>query len=310
MRNTISRIIKFALGITVLTATLGNSGCLVQPGSDLNKLKKLNQDYLRIYQAGDRIKYDVLVDGNIPGTLTISYDKPATQTEYPLVNPFDTNSAIRSVLKETTVLVYTGNEVNTARYFSQDSDPTSPTYGSITLYAFRGQSSTMEHNYVNINTTADINNPPKEETVFSSPFLDATTFQPMAGQADESIDYYVLPCFEQSKPGTCDPYNQRLTETFQFSKMQVKNLTNKVDFFETVQVPYNGTVQSYGGVTDLRQVYLDFRTFCGNPTDSPITYSGSEFLYPSIGPVRFEVNCSSLSYHSLTADISSVNFSY
>jgi hypothetical protein len=316
MRNTIFRIIKLALGIGVLTATLGNSGCLVNSGSDLDKLKKLDQAHLRIYQAGDQLTYDVLVDGMNKGTLTIHYDLPASLPETPLENPFDTNSAHLSVLKETTTLEYNGNgPITTVRYITQDQDPSSPTYGSVTLYAFDSQSGAEEHNYVTTNKTASSSNLFVPATIFASPFLDANTFQPTDNQADENIEYYVFPCYEKTNPGQCDStYNQSLSESFQFSKMIVYNLTNKVAFFETLEVPFSGIVTNAAGGTDQRKVHLDIRTFCGDSTDSSINYSGLEYLFPSIGVIRFEVrSCSaqpSGGFSYLTADLTSVNFSY
>jgi len=306
MRNTIIRTVKFTLGILVLMATLGNSGCLVDTGSDLSSLRKLNQAHLRIYKPGDRINYDVLVNGLSKGTLTIAYDLPSP-TENPDSDPLTSGTTyIVDLLKETTTLNYSGNEVKTVRYITQDKDPLSASYGSITLHVFNSQLGSTQHDYVSTNNTLDLNNPLVPATIFSSPFLDPNTFQPAAGQSDVAIDYYVFQCVETNN--TCDPYNQRLTENFELSKMKIYNLTNTVNFFETVQVPYTGTVTSLS--LNQRNIYLDMRMFCGDPTDATITYSGSEFLYPSIGVVRFEVNCSSTQYHFLSADISSVNFSY
>jgi hypothetical protein len=305
--------IKLILGILVLTATMGNSGCLVDTGSALDTLKKLSQDYLRIYKDGDRIKYDVVVDGMIKGTLTIAYDTPL-QSESPDADPLTAGTTyIPNVLKETTTLAYEGNLLSTVRYITQDQDPLSPTRGSMTLHAFVSQSSTTEHNYASTNNLLDLNNALEPPVIFSSPFLETVnttpiTFQPISGQADENIDYYVFQCTEQTNQ--CELYNQRLTETFELSKMKVYDLSNKVDYFETVQVPYNGTAMSLSGGTDLRKINLDIRTFCGDPTETSINYSGSEFLYPSIGVVRFEIYCTGTQFSYLTAELSSVSFSY
>lgn len=316
MRTTIIRFIKLSLAIVVLMATLGNSGCLVNTGSDLDKLKKLNQANLRIYNATDTLKYDVLVDGVNKGTLTISYSTPSP-TENPDSDPLATGfTPIPDLLKETTELDYNnGTQTKTVRYITQDRDPLSPTYGSITLHAFNSQSSTAEHNYASTNSKLDAQNSLSAPVIFTSPFLEKNgdTFQPIAGQADENIAFNVFPCYEISKPDQCETNpNQSLSESFELSKMVVYNLSNNVDFFETVRVPYNGSANSVNGLIDQRKILLDIRAFCGNPTDTAVTYSGKEFLYPSVGIIRIELNCNSSTQGPtfLSADISSVNFPY
>jgi len=308
MRNSIIRTVKFTLGILVLMATLGNSGCLVKTGSDLDKLKKLDQASLRIYKAGDRLKYNVLVNGLVKGTLTIAYDTPLPGENLDSDPLTSGSTPIPGLLKETTTLDYGSNgPITIVRYITQQTQSATE-YGSVTLYAYNSQSSTTEHNYVSTNNVLDTNNLLEPAIVFSSPFLDQSTFQPVA-TTDQTIDYFVFPCTELTNQ--CVSYNQELYETNEFSKMQVYDLSNSVDFFETVQLPYTGKMLGLSsGSADSRKTLLNIRSFCGAPNDTTINYSGTEFLYPSIGVVRFEMNCTSTEFSFLTADLSSVNFSY
>ncbi len=314
MQKTILKTIKVSLGAVVFTAILGNSGCLVDTGSDVVDPKPMTQKHIHIYKPNDEIRYNVQIDV-YQGTIVTRWDLPVLD-EIVDANPLQPNyQEIKGLLKETSTFDYEGADapVIVVRYITQDSDPNSPTYGSITVHAFNSYTGPAQHNYVHDSTTLLITDPPTPPTaaiIFPSPLQLDDSYEPVANQMDWPIDYYVLPCNEDAN--TCDPTaNQRLQETIEFSLMIKENLETSMDYFQSVKVPFHGTITDPTGGIDLHKVRLDIRAFCGNVNDSYISYSGSQWFYPSIGVVRYEITCNSDSGGAIiSATVASVNFPY
>ena len=151
-------------------------------------------------------------------------------------------------------------------------------------------------------------NPPVPAVIQPSPFALDDNFQPVSGQSDQMINYYVLPC--DSSNNTCSSgANQYLSETLTLSQMIKENLETTVDTFETIKVPYDGVINDQNTDPNIR---LDIRAFCGVANDTNISFSGSRWYYPKIGVVRYEMHCSSSSgdQQIAAATVSSVKFQY
>jgi hypothetical protein len=219
---------------------------------------------------------------------------------------------IEGLLKETTTFEYTGSgeQTTVVRYITQDSiDPNSADYGAIKVHAFDSPGGPAQHHYTH-NASNLINpGPPVAAMVLPSPLQLDDDFDPVAGQSDLDIDYYVLPCNRDTS--TCEPANQQLTETYTLSQMIKENLETTLDYFQSIKVPFDGIITDPGG-SAASGVRLDIRAFCGGVNDISINYSGSQWFYPSIGVVRYEVSCTSSSGDSkfFSENVSSVNFPY
>jgi hypothetical protein len=94
--------------------------------------------------------------------------------------------------------------------------------------------------------------------------------------------------------------------------MAKENLESSLDYLETIKVPF-----SNGNVIDLnsneQNVRLDIKAWCGDVADSTISFSGTQWFYPSIGIVRYEITCIGsklVPSNQIQATVSSVSFSY
>jgi hypothetical protein len=283
----------------------------VDTGSDLVDPKPITQKHLRIYKAGDEIRYNVQFD-IFKGTLVTKWELPIGN-EIVDANPLQAgNQIIPGLLKETTTFEHEGSseQVTVVRYITQDADdPSSPTYGSITVHAFDSPAGPEQHHYVHDSSNLALPGPPTPAIVLPSPLPLDNSYDPIAGQNDLTIDFYVLPC--NSDTNSCQGANQRLTETLTLSQMIKENLESTLDFFQSIKVPFDGNITDQAG-SAVSSVRLDIRAFCGDVNDDSINYSGSEWFYPSIGIVRYEAQCTSSSGDSkfFAATVSSVNFSY
>jgi len=312
MRNTILKTIKFSLAAFVFTALLGNSGCLVDSGSDITEPEAITQKHLHIYEPNDEIRYDVQVDG-ANGTLVTRWVQPVDNVD---ANPLQNgDQVIEGLLQETSTLNYeTSDEpVTVVRYITQDSDPDSPTYGSITVHAFNSQAGPVQHNYVHDSETlvpvTDPPSPPTPELIIPSPLLLDDNYEPIAGQQDLPVIYYVLPC--DSVANTCETANQYLNESFELSTMKKETLDVSLDSFQVIKVNIDGSIGDFSGVNPSDKIRLDIRAFCGNVSSTSIRYKGSQSFYPSIGVVRYDITCNSDSGGArMYATVSRVNFSY
>jgi hypothetical protein len=302
MRKTILKTIKISLGALVFTALLGNSGCLVDTGSDVTDPIPLNQKHVRIYKSGDRIEYDVQIDVN-QGTLITTWDQPE---EFVDENPWTLQiDPILGLLKETTTLDYegSGGPVTVVRYITQDAEPSSSTYGKITVHAFLSQSGTS---YDYVHESSSLADTPIPVVILPSPLLD-DNLQPIT-DSDFSINYFVFPC--DTTANTCSTVNQSFTDTLVRTQTIKENLESSLDYFETIKVPF-----SSGAATDLNfnelNVRLDIKAWCGDISDQSISFSGAQWFYPSIGIVRYEIICAgSTGAPQIQATVSSVNFPY
>lgn len=291
--SSIKFLARVALGSGLLITLLSLSGCLVDSGSDLDKIRTLDQAYLHIYKDGEFIEYKVLMLGDkisgsgVTGTIRVQWDTPTTQISS---NPLDTSAPyIENVLKETTTIEYLGETTTIVRYITQDRNPDSPSYGSITLHAFNSFTDSTKFSYVYHSDTKTPTFPPDPPAIIvDSPILDKETLKPISGQKDTVIDYYVLPNCGIPDATLCDQANQRFQQTTLLSDMTIDELQTDVDYFKVLKIRYES-----GHVTPLageEQLPLDLRGFCGDPAYA-VSFNGYEFVYPKIGIVRFENVC-------------------
>ena len=308
MRTIILRTVKFSLGASVLVGILGNSGCLVDTGSDVTDPVGINQKHLRIYKPGNVIQYNVQIDVN-QGTLVTRWDLPVGDEIVdgdPLQNGLQ---PIEGLLKETTTLDYEGSDgpVTVVRYITQDDDPSSPTYGSMTVHAFNAQSGPPNFDYVH--DSLSLVGKPNPAVIIPSPLLD-DNLQPISDQ-DFSIGFWVFPC--DSAANRCSTVNQSLVDTLERSESIKETLETTVEFFDSLKVPFS--TGSNGQVVDQNtnepNVRLDIKAWCGDITDQTISFSGAQWFYPSIGIVRYEITCiGTAGQTNIQATVSDVNFSY
>jgi len=288
----------------ILLALLGNSGCLVDTGSDLTDPKAITQKHLRIYRQNDEIRYDVQRNGVASGTLIIKWQLPIGD-EIVDADPTTTElEVIPGLLKETTTLELDilDGPIIVVRYITQDTDVNSPNYGSITAHAFNSAEGPVQHNYVHNSTNLPATQTLQPQVVFPSPLQLDDNFNPVAGQSNFPIDYYVLPC--STEFNRCDQGFQRYQESLVFSQMIKEDLDTTLDSFQSLRISYSGIVDNTGGGNAIR---LDFRTFCASVTATNILFSDMLWIYPSIGVVRYGVFCGG---EYISAIISSTNFAY
>jgi hypothetical protein len=310
-KKTVFTTIKLGISSMVLVSILGSSGCLVDTGSDVTDPIPISQKNIHIYSPGDEIRYDVQYDV-FKGTLVTRWDLPVLE-EIVDANPVEppSNEVIKGLLKETTTFEHEGSteRVVVVRYITQEKDENSLDYGAITVHAFDSPSGPALHHYVHEGSTSLVSpGPPIPAKIIPSPLPLDDNFEPIAGQSDLDINYYVLPCDHINN--TCQLANQQLTETLSLSKMIKENLETTLDYLQTIKVPFIGNITdpTSSAVSGVR---LDIRAFCGDVNDANIGYTGAEWFFPSIGIVRYEVTCTSSSETQiLAATVSSVNFSY
>jgi hypothetical protein len=305
MKKKVLTVTKFGIGSLLLLAILGNSGCLVDTGSDLVDPKPITQKHLRIYKNGDEIHYDVRID-ILKGTIVTKWvdvpfeDNLDAKPLEPGFQPFP-----EPILKETTTFEYDGSteQINVVRYISQNTDENSPTYGAITVHAFNSQSGPPLFDYVH--DAPSLSGDPVPTVVMPSPLLNDSG-QPITDQ-DFPISFYVLPC--NSGANTCQTANQSYIDNLLLTQMIKENLETTLDYFETIKVPFTS-----GNITDQDvlepNIRLDIKGWCGDVNDQNITFSGSEWIYPAIGIVRYEITCTGSTTNSFQANVTSVNFSY
>jgi hypothetical protein len=165
------------------------------------------------------------------------------------------------------------------------------------------------HNSETLVAVTDPPSPPTPELIIPSPLPLDDNYEPVAGQQDLPVNYFVLPC--DSVANTCETANQRLSESFELSTMKKETLEATLDTFKVIKVNIDGSITDATGVIASDKIRLDIRAFCGNVSSTSIQYKGSQSFYPSIGVVRYDITCNSDSGGAtMYATVSRVNFSY
>ncbi len=271
------------LGLIALMAVATSillSGCLVSKKDPVYITR--STDNLRIYQPDDFILYDVLeqriTDTGTQftnGTLRIDWLQTAD-----LRDPNDNGQTPIPVLQELVTLTFDGDgESGTVRYIAQDSDSSSPSYGTVRLHAFEAPGISKQYW---LNTNGNTTNTSVEPfTVFPSP-LGVTGLQP-------PVSFFVMEGCENIL-GNCEAEIGQFSDRLDIVGDTKQVTTNLGIFTNPFEIEFSGTTLPGGGLTTL-PVLFDIRGACGDNQPGITTFNGTMFVAPEIGVIQMFVNC-------------------
>ena len=258
------RVFRIALLAFISATTL--SGCLVEK-KDLVQIARTT-NFLRLYQAGDIITYNVeelrlsdLTTRN--GILTIEW-----RSHTSLLRPGPVTPLI-PVLEQVITLSFDGGatETGTVRYISQDA-----TTREVTLHAIQAPGANP---YYWLSATDLINTPITTESfsIFTSPMGVGIDPAPVNFNLMEDCD----------ASSSCNYHFGRYSDDMNIVGDSTSIITSLGEFTDPFQISFNGTT-----IPDNGFPVIDVRNICGTNTT---THAGTMYVMPEIGIIRMTNTC-------------------
>lgn len=310
MRGIAIKSIKISLILIALTAILGNSGCLVDSGSDIPEITKIKTYNLHQYRSGQFLDYEINVNQidlappnqflNFVGTVTVDWLDDTAPIDS---DPFTTQVDSLAVLKELSTIEFGGFKSEMIRYIAQDTNPDSPEYGTVWLHAFNSATSTSPELYTN---SADVRNAVQPIKITPSPF-------PVPGSTPTSEQtYFVLANCSPTSP--CDDPVVSITQINDYGNSVIEErVETLVAHFEAIKLPISsGILFDYDNL-EANNIIPDLQAFCafGSSSDN-ISFSGTKWIYPAVGVVKFTYSCTDPGIRTVevTGVLSATNISF
>jgi hypothetical protein len=266
--------VRAAVTLGILLVTLPLSGCLVHKAKKPKKTYQRTSDYLRSYQDGDYINYNVTTTRYSPGatdpvilhgTMKIRWERTAN-----LINPLQPTTQYQ-VLKEVTTITYNNNggSEGVVHYIQQDSS------GSVKLVAI--DDSGGERFWFNTTGNTDLNTV-SPMTVFDSP-LDFTGPSPSS-----PIDFYII---EGCGTPPCERQIAQFEDNIDILGDTTSIETNIGIFANPLEMTFSGSMTPVG---DVAAPQVDIRYACSSGFNF-VTHDTKAYVFPSLGMVKMTNTC-------------------
>ena len=234
----------------------------------------LDNEYIRYNFTGDRIIGGSTGSGALETVWKIAGNVNDPLNPGTLLPPFTTALSTLSIAGE--------EDISSIQYLTQSQSTDSTDYGSIFLHAFDGQPPGFW-----IDTNNDPSNLEKVQTLWS-PFQDDSQGIDVIGQ-QRSVSFTIM---SGCTPPRCTNANvAQYSETYKVTGITTNPISTLLGDFNAYQVDYNGTITA-SNIT--LAALVDIRAACAiHSTATQVTFSGSAYIYPTIGPIMIDNHCNS-----------------